>query len=126
MRAVKILWIDDSENWTLSAQSNLEIISEKYGISFHFFNVPNGEGIVQQCMQYDLDAIVMDYDMTPYSGDKYIQDVRQEEHLESIPILFYSQNNSINLSDLVEGLRNVECVFRVNLEDKIKEIFFKS
>ena len=124
MKIVKVLWIDDSQTWTKSVQNNLEIIAKKYNVEFKFINAENGDDIVFQCTNFDLDIIVMDYDMTPFTGDKYINDVRNEEHLEYIPILFYSQNNSVDLSSLLKNSRNTECLYRPNLEDKLKEIFF--
>jgi Response regulator containing a CheY-like receiver domain and a GGDEF domain len=125
MRIVKILWIDDAQAWTRSVQDNLDLISKKYNVKFKFINAENGDDIIFQCNSYDLDIIVMDYDMEPFSGDKYINDVRSEEHLEQIPILFYSQNNSVNLKSLLKNPKHTECLHRPNLEDKIKEIFFK-
>lgn len=112
------------ENWAISAQKNLEIISPKYNIKLNFVSATNGEDILNQCMIYKFDAIIMDYNMEPFNGDKYIKDIRFEEHLEHIPIIFYSQDNSVNLDNLVNGLPNVSTVFRGNLEDKIKELFF--
>lgn len=123
MKHVKILWIDDSEEWALSAQENLDIISAKYKVKFHFINAKNGENIIQQCQSIDLDLVIMDYDMTPYLGHKYIHEIRNHDHLDSIKIVFYSQNNSINLDNLVLNLKNVTTVYRPNLDDKIKEIF---
>jgi PleD family two-component response regulator len=125
MRVVKILWIDDSQSWAKSVQDNLDIICSKYNVEFKFINVLNGEDIVFQCSSYDLDLIVMDYDMEPYTGDKYILDVRNEEHLEYIPIIFYSQNNSVDLESLIIGVKGVKCLYRPFLEDKIKELYFK-
>lgn len=124
MKNIILLWIDDMEGWASSAQTNLQIISSKYNIKVNVIPSVNGEEILQLCMQYNFDAIIMDYNMEPYNGDKYIQDIRQEEHLEHIPIIFYSQDNSVNLESLVKGIPNVETVFRGNLEDKIKELFF--
>lgn len=62
--------------------------------------------------------------MKPSNGDKYIRDIRFEDHLEHIPILFYSQDNSTELATLIVGVKNVITIFRPNLEDKIKELFF--
>ncbi|TKC00860.1 response regulator [Pedobacter cryophilus] len=125
MRQVKILWIDDSEQWVSSLQENLNLISEKNDIRFSFINAINGDDIIQQCRSFDFDLIVMDYDMEPFTGEKYIGDVRDEEHLEHIDIIFYSQNNSIKLEDLVSEYKKVKTAFRPNLEDLIKERFFK-
>lgn len=126
MRIVKILWIDDSKTWTRSVQDNLDLISNKYNVEFKFINALNGGEILFQCASYDLDIIVMDYDMEPFTGDKYIDDVRDQEHLEHIPILFYSQNNSVDLATLLKNPKNTECLYRPHLEDKIKELFFNS
>ena len=124
MKHIKLFWIDDSENWARSAQENLKIICKKYEIDLHIISAINGEDIVKHCVMYNFDGIIMDYNMDPFFGDKYIKDVRNEEHLEHIPILFYSQDNSVNLSSLIVNIKNVECVYRPNLEDKIKEVFF--
>ncbi|WP_353087747.1 hypothetical protein [Flavobacterium sp.] len=126
MKQIILLWIDDMENWASSAQKNLELISAKHNIIINIIPALNGEDIVQQCMQYNFDGIIMDYNMEPSNGDKYIKDVRFEEHLEHIPIIFYSQDNNANLENLVKDIPNVICVFRGNLEDKIKEMFFNA
>ena len=126
MRVIKLLWIDDMENWANSAQKNLELISPKYDIQLKVICATNGEDldIIQKIEHYDFDAIVMDYHMEPFNGDKYIREIRYEEHLEHVPILFYSQDNSTNLSEIVGDLKNIITVYRPNLEDKIKELFF--
>lgn len=124
MKTVKLLWIDDMETWAQSARSNLAIIAKKYEIDLHVIPAINGEEVVQQLMMFDFNGVIMDYQMVPYNGDKYIKDIRFEDHLENVPILFYSQNNSINLESLVSGIKGVITVYRPNLEDAIKEIFF--
>lgn len=121
---VKLLWIDDMVEWATSAQGNLEIVANLKGIKLHTVTATNGEEVVQQLMMFDFDCVIMDYNMEPFLGDKYISDIRNEEHLEDIPIIFYSQDNSTNLADLVKSFKNVEVVYRPNLEDKIKELFF--
>lgn len=123
-KVVKLFWIDDMESWASSAQNNLKIIGAKYGIELKVLSAKNGEDIIQQ-LNIDFDAVVMDYHMEPFNGDKYIRDIRFEEHLEHIPILFYSQDNSTKLDELVSDLKGVITVYRPNLEDKIKELFFK-
>jgi CheY-like chemotaxis protein len=124
MKTITFLWIDDMQNWTNSVQNNLNIICPKYSIDLHVINAPNGEDIVQKCMMFNFDAVLMDYHMEPFNGDKYIRDIRDAEHLETIPIIFYSQDNATNLDKLVNGLRNIITVYRPNLEDKIVEMFF--
>ena len=123
-KVVKLFWIDDMESWASSAQENLKIIGTKYEIELKVVPAKNGENIIQQ-LNIDFDAVVMDYHMEPFNGDKYIRDIRFEEHLEHIPILFYSQDNSTKLDELVSDLKGVTTVYRPNLEDKIKELFFK-
>jgi len=123
-KVVKLFWIDDMESWASSAQDNLRIIGGKYGIELKVVSAKNGEDIIQQ-LNIDFDAVVMDYHMEPFYGDKYIRDIRFEEHLEHIPILFYSQDNSTKLDELVSDLKSITTVYRPNLEDKIKELFFK-
>ncbi len=68
-------------------------------------------------------GVIMDYQMTPYNGDKYIKDIRAEEHLEHIPIVFYSENNSVNLEELVAGISGIVTVYRRYLEDELKDMF---
>ncbi|HRG69579.1 MAG TPA: response regulator [Saprospiraceae bacterium] len=122
MKHIKLFWIDDMEAWASSAQKNLEIIADKYGITLHIINAVNGDNVCQQLMMHEFDFVVMDYHMEPFRGDKYIADIRSEEHLDGIPIIFYSQDNSIDISSLVANLKNVTTVYRPNLEDKIKEL----
>lgn len=124
MKNIKLLWIDDMENWATSAQSNLILIGSLNEIKITVVPARNGEDIIQQCMMFNFDGIIMDYNMEPNNGDKYIAEVRFEQHLEQIPIIFYSQDNNVDLDKLVSGLANIVTVFRGNLEDKIKELFF--
>lgn len=123
MNHIKVFWIDDMEDWARTAQANLEIIAGKYDVQLHVISAINGEEVIQQCMMYNFDVILMDYDMSPNNGDKYIRDIRAEEHLELIPIIFYSQHTVTNLESLVEGMKNVETVYRPNLEHRIIERF---
>jgi len=125
MKTLKLLWIDDMLSWVSSAQSNLHIVANKYGIKLEFVTAINGEDVVQQLMLSQFDGVIMDYHMEPFNGDKYIWDIRREEHLFYIPIIFYSQDNSTDIKSKISDLGNVKIVFRPNLEDKIKEIFFK-
>jgi PleD family two-component response regulator len=125
MKTVKLLWIDDMENWAVSAQSNLAIIAPKHNIDLQITSASNGENVVQTLMMTPFDGVIMDYHMEPFRGDKYIWDIRREEHLFYVPILFYSQDNSTDLKAKISDLGNVIVVYRPNLEDKIKEVFFK-
>lgn len=125
MKTVHLFWIDDMESWSASARANLEIIAKKYDVYLHIDYAINGENVTQKLMLHEFDGVIMDYQMEPNNGDKYIRDIRNEEHLEFIPIVFYSQNNSIDLNSLVSGLRGIITVFRPNLEDIIKEMFLE-
>jgi len=124
MKNIILFWIDDMEDWANSTQKNLKIISRKYNVNLSIVQAVNGEEILQQCMMYNFDAVIMDYHMEPFNGDKYIRDIRDEEHLDNIPIFFYSQDNSTDIGNLVNNLKNVTTIYRPNLEDKIKEFFF--
>lgn len=126
MKVVKLLWIDDNEPWAQSAHNNLAIVATKYKINFKVVPALNGEDmdISWKAENYDFDCIVMDYHMEPFFGDKYIKEFRKNDHLEHIPVIFYSQDNSTDLDSLIEGLPNIITVYRPNLEDKIKEMFF--
>ncbi len=124
MKVIKLFWIDDMENWAEAAKDNLVIVANKYKINLKVIHATNGEDVVQQLNAIDFDGVVMDYNMEPYRGDKYINDIRFEEHLGHIPIIFYSQDNTTDLEALVKKHANVVTIFRPNLEDKIKEIFF--
>lgn len=115
------------ENWATSAQENLQLIAKKYNVDLHIMSAINGENIVQQLSLFDFDIVIMDYNMTPYNGDKYIRDIRDEEHLEHIPIIFYSQDTSTDLERLITGIRGrnkIHIVYRPHLEDTIKELCF--
>ena len=122
-RKLKFFWIDAVESWSSSAQSNLSILAKKYDIDLKIDTAINGEDIAQKLMLFEYDAVVMDYHMEPFRGDKYIADIRGEEHLSNIPILFYSQDSTSDLSALVAGFNRIIVVYRPNLEDKIREIF---
>ncbi len=124
MKVIKLFWIDDMENWADAAKNNLVIVANKYGIDLKVVHAANGEDVVQQLNSIDFDGVIMDYNMEPSRGDKYIDDVRFEEHLGSIPIIFYSQDNTTDLDALVKKHDGIVTVFRPNLEDKIKEFFF--
>lgn len=123
-RVVKILWIDDVETWASSVQKNLSIIAGKYNVDLKIVPLTNGDEALV-LLNIDFDVIVMDYHMEPFRGDHYINEIRFEEHLDGIPIVFYSQDNNTDLGALVASHRNVLTVYRPNLEDKIKELFFE-
>jgi len=123
IKIIKLLWIDDMEQWASSAQDNLRLIANKYKLNLQIIGARNGEKILE-LLNIDFDGVIMDYHMDPSNGDKYIRDIRFEEHLEHIPVIFYSQDNSTNLAELVSDLKEVTTVYRPNLEDKIKEMFF--
>lgn len=125
MKTVKLFWIDDMVNWASSAQINLQIIANKYNINLEIKTAINGEDVVQQLMLNKFDGVIMDYHMEPDNGDKYIWDIRREEHLYYIPIIFYSQDNSTDLESKISDTGHVTVVYRPNLEDKIKELFFR-
>lgn len=126
MKIIKLFWIDDMALWAQTAQDNLSIIATKYGIELKILSAQNGEDadIVQKLGLYDFNAVIMDFHMEPFNGDKYINEIREQEHLDSTPIVFYSQDNNADLESLVNGLKNIVTVYRPNLEDKIKELFF--
>lgn len=88
------------KGWVKTVQTNLDIVSKKYDVKIHTKFAPDGENVVQLCMMHQFDYVLMDYDMDPSKGDKYIQDIRAEDHLEFIPVIFYSQRTDVSLPDL--------------------------
>lgn len=130
MKVVKVLWIDDMQDWVDTTRENLEIIATIKNIKLVVVQAENGEdiSIKLKMRDIDFDCIVMDYRMDPFNGDKYIKMIRTEddyEHLFSVPIIFYSQDTDTNLKDLIGGLTDIHTVYRRNLEEKIKELFFE-
>ena len=125
MRRIKILWVDDMTEWSNSSFKNLDIISKKYDVELMAMHAKDGEEVVKECFYLNFDVVLMDYNMEPFNGDKYIDDIRFEEHLSHIPIIFYSQDVNTDLSKLVKHHANVQCVYRGNLEDKVIEMFFE-
>lgn len=121
-----ILWIDDMQNWSHIITNNLSIIATDNDVNLIVLPQLNGEDLEQIFMMYPFDLIVMDYHMEPFNGDKYISQIREEEHLDSIPILFYSQDQNVDLSALIGNIRNVHITNRASVEDRIKEIIFPS
>lgn len=121
-----ILWIDDMQNWSGILISNLSIIAEDKGINLIVMPQLNGENLKQIFMMYPFDLIVMDFHMEPFNGDKYINEIRDEEHLDSIPIIFYSQDPNVDLGALVTNVRNVYITTRGAVEDTIKSFIFRS
>ncbi|PRY89834.1 response regulator [Mongoliibacter ruber] len=124
MRHKFILWIDDMQNWSHIVTSNLSILATKYDINLVVLPQLNGEDLEQIFMMYPFDLIVMDYHMEPFNGDKYIAQIREEEHLDNIPILFYSQDQNVDLNNLIGSMRNVYVTNRASVEDRIKEFIF--
>jgi CheY-like chemotaxis protein len=119
-----ILWIDDMQNWSSIVTSNLSIIAEDKGVNLIVMPQINGENLNQIFMMYPFDLIVMDFHMEPFNGDKYINEIRDEEHLDSIPIIFYSQDQNVDLASLVSNLKNVHVTNRTSVEDIIKSFLF--
>ncbi len=130
MTVLKFLWIDDMDKWVSSALSNLNIVANKYDFELMVIQANSHEEIETQLTMRNInfDCVFMDYKMEPFTGDIYIDKIRNEkdfEHLWTVPIIFYSQDTDTNLEELVKSYINVYTVFRGNLEDKIKEMFFE-
>jgi CheY-like chemotaxis protein len=121
-----ILWIDDMQNWSGIVISNLSIVAEDKGVNLIVMPQLNGENLKQIFMMYPFDLIVMDFHMAPFNGDKYINEIRDEQHLDGIPIIFYSQDQNVDLAALVTNRRNVHVTNRTSVEDTIKSFIFKS
>ena len=119
----KILWIDDMQDWANITQLNLQTIASDQNITLAIVSRPNGDDLDFLFENIDFDLIVMDYQMEPMNGDAYIRQIREKEHLTTIPIIFYSQRMDLNLEDLILGVSGVETVHRPNLEDKILDLF---
>ncbi len=55
-----------------------------------------------------------------------INQIRDEEHLDGIPIIFYSQDQNVDLAALVTNRKNVHVTNRTSVEDTIKSFIFKN
>jgi len=119
-----ILWIDDMQSWTGITSSNLYLIAEEKGVKLIVMPQLNGEDLKQIFMMYPFDLIVMDFHMNPFNGDVYIKQIRDEEHLDGIPILFYTQDPDVDLKALISDTKNVHVTNRKSVEDKIKSFIF--
>lgn len=124
MRNIFILWIDDMQNWSHIITSNLSILATDRNINLVVLPQLNGEDLEQIFMMHQFDLIVMDYHMEPFNGDQYIEQIRKEEHLDQIPILFYSQDQNVDLSTLIGNTHNVHITNRATVEDRIKDFIF--
>jgi CheY-like chemotaxis protein len=124
MRNKFILWIDDMQNWSHIITSNLSILATSKEINLIVLPQLNGEDLEQIFMMHPFDLIVMDYHMEPFNGNVYIEQIRDEEHLDSIPILFYSQDPDVDLASIVNNKRNVHITDRASVEDMIKDFIF--
>jgi CheY-like chemotaxis protein len=121
-----ILWIDDMQNWSGIVISNLSIVAEDKGVNLIVMPQLNAENLKQIFMMYPFDLIVMDFHMEPFNGDKYINEIRDEQHLDGIPIIFYSQDQNVDLAALVTNRKNVHVTNRTSVEDTIKSFIFKN
>ncbi len=126
MKQKFILWIDDMQSWTDIVIENINLLALERGMQLIIKPQLNGENLEQILMLYPFDLIVMDYQMSPFNGDKYIKDIRFEPHLDGIPILFYSQDPDINLKELISDTINVHITNRKLVEDRIMDFIFPS
>lgn len=124
MKRKFILWIDDMQNWTDIVIDNLSILASDKNIKLFVKSELNGEDLRQIFMMYPFDLVVMDFHMEPFNGDKYIKDIRDEEHLDLIPIIFYSQDPDVDLASLIQDSKNVYITSRESVEDLIKTFIF--
>lgn len=120
-----ILWIDDMQNWSSVVTSNLSIIAGDHDINLIVLPQLNGENLQQIFMMHDFDLIVMDFHMEPFNGDKYIKEIREEQHLDQVPIIFYSQDQNVDLKSKISDNKNVHVTNRTSVEDTIKSFIFK-
>jgi DNA-binding response OmpR family regulator len=125
MRPLWILWIEDTDSWLASVQANLHLIAKRYEKELKIHVRLNGEDLGDYLPVYPYDVILMDFNMSPFNGDKYIKDIRYLDHLDHIPIIFYSQDTSTDLQVLVNNITNVSVVYRPNLEDHLIEHFIR-
>lgn len=112
------------QNWSHIITSNLSILATDRNINLVVLPQLNGEDLEQIFMMHQFDLIVMDYHMEPFNGDQYIEQIRKEEHLDQIPILFYSQDQNVDLSTLIGNTHNVHITNRATVEDRIKDFIF--
>ncbi len=119
-----ILWIDDIQDWVNIIENNLKIIAQEKGINLIVMPQLNGENLEQIFMMYPFDLIVMDFHMEPFNGDVYINQIREEEHLDNIPILFYTNDLEVKLEELVHNKKNVSVTNKKFVEDRIKTFIF--
>jgi len=64
------------------------------------------------------------YHMEPFNGDVYVKQIRDEEHLDNIPILFYTNDPDVDLHALIPNCKDVYITNKKSLEDKVKEFIF--
>jgi CheY-like chemotaxis protein len=121
MKQKFILWIDDMQNWSSIVISNLKIVAEEKGVKLNELQRLNGEELDLVFMMHHFDLIVMDFHMDPFNGDKYISEIREQEHLDAIPIVFYSQDPEVDLTSLIANCKNVYVTDRLSVEDVIKQ-----
>lgn len=118
----KVLWIDDSQNWASITQENIKIVCAQNEVDLLIVSRVNGENLDTVFMSIDFDAIVMDFHMEPFTGDEYIRQIREQEHLDGIPIIFYSQDPDAKLEDKISDFKNVITSHRSNLEETLKNL----
>ena len=114
MKDLKIMWIDDSEEWFNSQKESLEINLEDVGISVDFEYCKNANVLTSKVLKqprfemYDL--IFIDYSLSNnIVGDEIIKRIRDNDIL--VDIIFYSASkekelvNKIKTNiDLIDGL----------------------
>lgn len=124
MRRKFILWVDDIQNWVEILSANLHLVADEKEIDLIVFPQLNGDNIKQIAMMHQFDLILMDYQMKPYNGDKYINDIRGWDDFDNVPIIFYSANPDLDLDSMVANYKNVHSANRKNVEDLIKKFLF--
>ncbi|MBQ2864736.1 hypothetical protein IJD15_02355 [bacterium] len=105
MKDLKIMWIDDSEEWFNSQKDSLEVNLEDVGISVDFEYCKNANILTNKVLKQPrfemYDIIFIDYSLSNnIVGDEIIKRIRDNDIL--VDIIFYSASKEKELIDKIK------------------------
>ena len=125
MRPIYSIWIEDVPKYIDTLIYNLTPDFEDLGIEFCKPDLHLSESFLPDVARaIEVDIVMVDYNLPGgINGDSVIQSIRQYEHNNKTPIIFYSSNlDSADLKKLVIGLPNIICCHRDSLGDELIRI----
>ena len=104
---VKILIIDDEEDFSFFVKKNLERIEH-----YEVITAAEGKGGVEKAMQYEPDLILLDIMMPGISGFEVLRRLKSDEKTRAIPVIMLTGKDDDESKIKAAGLHNEDYIVK--------------